>query len=253
MSQTSIHRISNSETYPIGCFAVFFLHCYLVLDKAVSICKYNKRIIGNANLYERRTSMSLPDKSIDPRLLASAESEFLKQGFLKAELKTICENAGITTGAVYKRYKGKEDLFSAIVEDIVNALNTFLTERSTIDLSVLKHGQMTENDKSQRGEEILSQLDLSAYCDTHPMALSGGQKQRTAIASGIASSKPVIIFDEPTSGLDLTHMKQVAGEILKLRDMGKTIFIVTHDLELILSCCDQARRWSGDRKLRTES
>lgn len=41
------------------------------------------------------------------------------------------------------------------------------------------------------------------------MALSGGQKQRTAIASGIASGKPIIIFDEPTSGLDLAHMKQL--------------------------------------------
>jgi AcrR family transcriptional regulator len=89
--------------------------------------------------------MSLPDKSIDPRLLASAESEFLKQGFLKAELKTICENAGITTGAVYKRYKGKEDLFSAIVEDIVNALNTFLTERSAMDLSVLSDEEICQS------------------------------------------------------------------------------------------------------------
>lgn len=40
----------------------------------------------------------------------------------------------------------------------------------------------------------------------------------------------------------LAHMKQVAGEILKLRDMGKTVFIVTHDLEFILSCCDHIVR-----------
>ncbi len=66
--------------------------------------------------------MSTPDKSIDPRLLASAQEEFIKNGFLKAELKTICENADITTGAVYKRYKGKEDLFCAVVGDIADAL-----------------------------------------------------------------------------------------------------------------------------------
>ena len=81
--------------------------------------------------------MSVPDKSIDPRLLASAQAEFSARGYIKAELKTICDNAGITTGAVYKRYKGKEDLFCVIVEDIVNALDTFLTERSAIDLSAL--------------------------------------------------------------------------------------------------------------------
>ena len=42
--------------------------------------------------------------------------------------------------------------------------------------------------------------------------------------------------------ISLAHMKQVADEIRKLRDMGKTVFIVTHDLELILSCCDHIVR-----------
>lgn len=102
--------------------------------------------------------------------------------------------------------------------------------------------QITDTEKTHRSDEILAQLDLSEYSDKHPMALSGGQKQRTAIASGIASSKPILIFDEPTSGLDLAHMKQVAGEILKPRDMGKTVFIVTHDLEFILSCCNHIVR-----------
>ena len=131
-----------------------------------------------------------------------------------------------------------------------NRIHThFLNFRPSLNESVkdevmlsITDKQMTDNDKSKQSAEILSQLDLSAYSDTHPMALSGGQKQRTAIASGIASSKPVIIFDEPTSGLDLAHMKQVSGEILKLRDMGKTVFIVTHDLEFILSCCDHIIR-----------
>ena len=101
---------------------------------------------------------------------------------------------------------------------------------------------LTDEQKAQKADEILKSLDLLKYADTHPMALSGGQKQLTAIASGIASSKPILIFDEPTSGLDLAHMKQVADEILKLRDMGKTVFIVTHDLEFILSCCDHIVR-----------
>ena len=81
--------------------------------------------------------MAIPDKSIDPRLLASAEKEFARHGFLKAELKTICENAGITTGALYKRYKGKEDLFCAVVDEIAKQLDLFVTERSDIDFSLL--------------------------------------------------------------------------------------------------------------------
>lgn len=81
--------------------------------------------------------MSVPDKSIDPRLLASAKAEFQKRGFLKAELKTICKNANITTGAVYKRYKGKEDLFCAVVDDIAKQLDLFVKERSNIDFASL--------------------------------------------------------------------------------------------------------------------
>ena len=86
--------------------------------------------------------MSTPDKSIDPRLLASAQAEFMKHGFLKAELKTICENAGITTGAVYKRYKGKEDLFCAVVEDIARELTVFMESRSDTDFSALSDDEI---------------------------------------------------------------------------------------------------------------
>ena len=86
--------------------------------------------------------MSTPDKSIDPRLLASAEAEFDKNGFIKAELKTICENAGITTGAPYQRYKGKEELFCAVVDGIVSELNDFVESRSDIDFSALSNAEI---------------------------------------------------------------------------------------------------------------
>lgn len=89
--------------------------------------------------------MSVPDKSIDPRLLASAKEEFLKQGFIKAELKSICENADITTGAVYKRYKGKEDLFCAVVDDIAERLEAFIEERSAIDFSALSDKEIYDS------------------------------------------------------------------------------------------------------------
>lgn len=141
-----------------------------------------------------------------------------------------------------KTLKAKERLKNCymIMQDVNHQLFTE-SVKDEVMLSITDKS-LTDEQKIQKADEILKQLDLAEYADSHPMALSGGQKQRTAIASGIASSKPIIIFDEPTSGLDLAHMKQVAGEILKLRDMGKTVFIVTHDLEFILSCCDHIVR-----------
>ncbi len=79
--------------------------------------------------------MSVRDTSIDPRLLKSARKEFLEKGFLGAELKTICDNAGITTGAVYKRYKGKEELFCAVVKDTADVLDSFVAVRTDMDFT----------------------------------------------------------------------------------------------------------------------
>ena len=81
--------------------------------------------------------MSLPDKSIDPRLLSAAKNEFLKKGFEKASLTDICKAAGVTTGALYKRYSGKEDLFSALVSDMVQEMTEYLSELAKVDLTSL--------------------------------------------------------------------------------------------------------------------
>ena len=90
----------------------------------------------------------------------------------------------------------------------------------------------------QKALDILRALNLSEFQDVHPMALSGGQKQRLAVASAIAADKEFLIFDEPTSGLDYAHMREVAENITHLARAGKTVFIISHDPELIAACCN---------------
>ena len=58
-----------------------------------------------------------------------------------------------------------------------------------------------------------------------------------AIACAVASRRPLLVFDEPTSGLDHRHMLQVAAILRRLCESGKSIYVITHDLELILECC----------------
>ena len=69
-------------------------------------------------------------------------------------------------------------------------------------------------------------IELTAFHYSY----KGGQKQRVAIE--------IILFDEPTSGLDVRHMLQVSEILKKLKTMGKTVVIITHDPELILRTCD---------------
>ena len=58
--------------------------------------------------------MSNPDRSIDPRIQESARAEFLSKPYEKVSLREICRRAGVTTGALYKRYQNKEELFDAL-------------------------------------------------------------------------------------------------------------------------------------------
>ena len=79
--------------------------------------------------------MAKPDRSLDPKILASARREFLEKGFERASLKEICARADVTTGALYKRYSGKEELFAAVVEGTVADLNTVYEQKAVTDFS----------------------------------------------------------------------------------------------------------------------
>lgn len=64
--------------------------------------------------------MPVKDMSIDDKLISVAKQEFLFHGYAKASVNVICEKAGVTTGALFRRFKSKEDLFLAIVMPTVN-------------------------------------------------------------------------------------------------------------------------------------
>ena len=117
---------------------------------------------------------------------------------------------------------------------VMQDVNHQLFTESVLDEILLS---MRTEDK-QRAREILQEMDLLPYEDCHPMGLSGGQKQRVAVASAIASERPLILFDEPTSGLDLFHMRQVANVVNQVANTGRTALVVTHDPEFILRCCN---------------
>ena len=99
--------------------------------------------------------MSVPDKSIDGRLLESAKAEFLKNGYEKTSISVICRNAGVTTGALYKRYDGKEELFSALVSGVVKEMEEYVSRIAVADISGLTDEELYES-VTMKPEFILS-------------------------------------------------------------------------------------------------
>ena len=130
-----------------------------------------------------------------------------------------------------RKYRPKDRLSTCYM--VMQEVNHQLFTESVLDEVLIS----MEEENQERAEEILNRLDLLAFKDRHPMSLSGGQQQRVAIASAIASKRSILFFDEPTSGLDYKHMKEVANVLRQVRDTGITVYVITHDLELILDCC----------------
>ena len=121
-----------------------------------------------------------------------------------------------------------------VMQDVNHQL---FTESVSDEILLGMPGEDAQGDK-KKSDEILDSLNLLEYKELHPMSLSGGQKQRVAIGSAVASDKEFLVFDEPTSGLDYHHMLEVADNLRRLSEMGKTLFIITHDPELIAKCCN---------------
>ena len=130
-----------------------------------------------------------------------------------------------------KKYRPKDRLNTCYM--VMQEVNHQLFTESVLDEVLIS----MEEANQKRAEEILSRLDLLDFKDRHPMSLSGGEKQRVAIGSAIASDKKLLIFDEPTSGLDYRHMLEVSDNLNRLKEMGKSLFLITHDPELIYKCC----------------
>ena len=91
----------------------------------------------------------------------------------------------------------------------------------------------------QKASELLNMVGLSNKAESYPFQLSGGQQQRVAIARALALEPDILCFDEPTSALDPELTVEVLRVIKDLKKTGKTMIIVTHEMEFAKGVSDR--------------
>lgn len=102
-----------------------------------------------------------------------------------------------------------------------------------------KNFGVSEEEATQKAKEMLKLVGLDeSYLEKSPFDLSGGQKRRVAIAGILAMEPDILILDEPTAGLDPQGAKDMLTLFKKINNQGKTVILVSHDMNQVLEYCD---------------
>ena len=99
-----------------------------------------------------------------------------------------------------------------------------------------KNFGLKEEEAKEVAKKSLIEVGIpESYFEKSPFELSGGEKRRVAIAGIIASDPDILVLDEPTAGLDPNGKIEIMNLIKRFHEKGRTIIIVTHDMNLVLN------------------
>ena len=178
-------------------------------------------------------------------------------------MQILADNGRITEGEVLfhgeditkwnkkqmQKFRGSK--CSIIFQDPMTSLNPVFTVGSQLMEAILLH---TDKDKKQAKERAVEMLALvgvnepESRLKQYPHELSGGMRQRVMIAMALACEPDILIADEPTTALDVTIQAQILELMQELqKKLGMSIIMVTHDLGVIASMCDEILVMYGGR------
>ncbi len=124
---------------------------------------------------------------------------------------------------------------------VFQSFNLFghLTVIENLMLAPMDILKKSKQEAYETGVALLRRVGLAGRELQYPEQLSGGQKQRVAIARTLAMDPDVILLDEPTSALDPTMVGEVQAVIRDLAQTGKTMLIVTHEMQFARAICNR--------------
>ena len=146
--------------------------------------------------------------------------------FQGKEISGVKESAGLLrqkVGMVFQSY----DLFP------------HLSVLGNIMLSPVKVQKRKKDEVKEEALKLLKKVGLSDKADSYPRQLSGGQKQRVAIVRALIMHPEILLFDEVTAALDPEMVREVLDVNLALARQGKTMLIVTHEMQFAKAVADR--------------
>jgi ABC-type polar amino acid transport system, ATPase component len=112
-----------------------------------------------------------------------------------------------------------------------------ILENITLAPVIVQHRNKLE--VAAEAEELLKRVNLFEKRNAYPRQLSGGQKQRVAIVRSLCMHPEIMLFDEVTAALDPEMVREVLDVILELANQGRTMIIVTHEMQFARAVADR--------------
>lgn len=108
-----------------------------------------------------------------------------------------------------------------------------------ITIAPTKVQKRKKEEVQAEAEELLSRVGLGDKANSYPRQLSGGQKQRVAIVRALCMHPEILLFDEVTAALDPEMVREVLDVMLDLAKQGRTMIIVTHEMQFAKAVADK--------------
>ncbi len=131
---------------------------------------------------------------------------------------------------------------SLIPQDPLSALNPVFTIGDQISEILEVHKGISKHQAFEKVIGSLEKVNIPNAKDRfsdYPHQFSGGMRQRVLIAMGLVSEPDILVADEPTTALDVTIQLQILDIIKDLKNKGKAILLITHDLAVVSEVCDR--------------
>ena len=113
------------------------------------------------------------------------------------------------------------------------------TVLDNVMLAPLKVAKRPKDEVLKEAEALLDRVNLLNKARSYPRELSGGQKQRVAIVRALAMHPEILLFDEVTAALDPEMVREVLDVMLDLAKQGRTMIIVTHEMQFARAIADR--------------
>ncbi len=156
-------------------------------------------------------------------------------------LESIQEGEILLDGEVISNRKNDMHLIRQKIGMVFQSYDLFpnLTVLKNILLGPLKAQKRQKEEVTAQAEKLLARVGLLDKKDSFPRQLSGGQKQRVAIVRALCMNPEVLLFDEVTAALDPEMVREVLDVMMDLAKEGRTMLIVTHQLEFARAVADR--------------